>query len=157
MRTLILYASKNGYARECAQQIAQSIAGDVELLDIKNRRKIGDLGSFDQVVAGGSVRAGHVSSPLRAFLRERSSVLLEKRLGLFLCGTDPDNIDLQFATHYPKELVEHALAKRWFGGRIVFAEQNAIMRFMLKRILKGEEDVHKEQPEAIKAFIADLL
>jgi hypothetical protein len=35
------------------------------------------------------------------------------------------------------------MAKRWFGGRIVFAEQNLVLRFMLKKILKGGEDVHK--------------
>jgi menaquinone-dependent protoporphyrinogen oxidase len=156
MRSLLLYASKKGYARECAQRIARGLAGDVETFAIKDRRKIGDLGRFDQVIAGGSIRAGHISGALRTFLADHESLLLEKRLGLFLCGTDPDNIEQQFATHYPKELIAHAMAKRWFGGRIVFAEQNLVLRFMLKKILKGGEDVHKEQPEAVEAFIADL-
>jgi menaquinone-dependent protoporphyrinogen oxidase len=132
------------------------LAGDVETFAIEERHKIGDLGRFDQVIAGGSIRAGRLSGALRKFLGTHGKELLGKRLGLFLCGTDPDNIDQQFATHYPKELIEHAIAKRWFGGRIVFAEQNLVFRFMLKKILKGEEDVHKEQPEAVKAFVADI-
>ena len=153
MRTLIVYASKSGYAKECAQRIAQGLEGDVEIADIKKDAARKNLADYGMILAGGSVRAGHVSGSLRKFLEANKEVLLQKRLELFLCGTDPDNLETQFETHYPKELLDSAIAKEWFGGKIVFAEQNAIMRFMLKRILKGEQDVHVEKPEAVQAFI----
>lgn len=153
MHTLVVYGSKNGYARECAQKVAQSLTGETELVDIRNRSKLRDLSRFDQVLAGGSVRAGRLNGSLRKFLESHREELMQKRLGLFLCSTTADNIETQFETYFPNELLHSAIAKSWFGGRIVFAQQNPIMRMMLKKILKGESDVHLEQPEAITAFV----
>jgi hypothetical protein len=63
----------------------------------------------------------------------------------------------QFSDNYPQSLLDVAVAKGWFGGRIVFAEQSAPMRFMLKKILKGAEDVHEERIEAVGDFLNRLI
>jgi menaquinone-dependent protoporphyrinogen oxidase len=82
--------------------------------------------------------------------------LEQKRVGLFICGTDPENHEKAFTMNYPAELLDCAVVKTWLGGRILFADQKGITRFVLKKMLKGDTDVHAEQPEALKAFVTSV-
>ena len=156
MKTLIVYASKSGYSRECALRIASGLAEGADVADVKIDAFRKDLSLYDTVILGGGIRAGRISGNLRRYCTKNKTRLANKRIGLFLCGTDPDNRGKVFDANFPTELLDKATEKGWFGGRIVFSEQKGIMRFILKKIVKGEHDVHAEQPKAVEDFIAAI-
>jgi menaquinone-dependent protoporphyrinogen oxidase len=159
MKIAIIYSSHQGYALECARQISEGLSVDgnqADLIEVKKEAKKLDLANYDTVVIGGGIHAGHLSGALRRFCSKYEALLRTKRLGLFVCGTDKDNQEKQFVDNFPQSLLDVAVTKGWFGGRIVFAEQKGIMRFMLKKILKGERDVHEEKPEAVKTFMHEM-
>jgi hypothetical protein len=84
-----------------------------ETFAIKDRRKIGDLGRFDQVSSsqGEASVGGHISGALRTFLADHESVVGKNGLDCFSAGPIPTTSNSQFATHYPKELIAHADGK----------------------------------------------
>lgn len=159
METVVIFASKNGYTRECAQQVALGLGSEgnnAQIADIRREAKHIDLNAFDTVVIGGGIHAGSQSGALRRYCTKHEAQLRTKRLGLFVCGTDVEHQEKQISDSFPQSLLDVAVAKGWFGGRIIFDEQKGIMRFMLKKILKGEKDVHEERPEAIETFVSTL-
>jgi len=159
MKIAIIYSSHQGYALECAKKIADGLGSDgkqAELADVRREAKKLKLDDFDTIIIGGGIHAGHLSSALRKFCSKHEALLSTKRLGLFICSTDKDNYEKQFTDNFPRSLLEAAIAKGWFGGRIVFAEQKGLMRIILKKILKGEHDVYEERPEAVKAFMTEM-
>ncbi|MEA5031881.1 MAG: flavodoxin domain-containing protein [Sphaerochaeta sp.] len=156
MKTLVVYASKGGYSRECAQKIAAGLTNGADVVDAKKDAFKTDIASYDTVILGGGILAGRLPGALRRYCLKNAFALEQKRIGLFICGTDPENHEKVFNSNYPAGLVEKAAVKKWFGGRILFADQKGIMRFVLKKMLKGENDVHAEQPEAVQAFVSAI-
>ena len=156
MKTLVVYASKGGYSRECAQKIAAGLTDGADVVDAKKDAFKTDIASYDTVILGGGILAGRLPGALRRYCLKNASALEQKRVGLFICGTDPENHEKVFAANYPGGLLDCAVVKTWLGGRILFADQKGIMRFVLKKMLKGENDVHMEQPEALKAFVTAI-
>ncbi len=159
MKTAIIYSSHQGYAHACAQEIAEGLATEgnrTELVDVKKGAERLPIDAYDTIILGGGIHAGRLSGALRKFCVKHEGQLSTKRLGLFICSTDKDNHEKQFVDNFPQSLLDAAVAKGWFGGRIVFAEQKGIMRIILKKILKGEHDVFEEHPEAVKAFITAM-
>ncbi len=159
MKIAIIYSSHQGYALECAKQMADGLGTDAkqtELIEVKREAKKFEIADYDTIIIGGGIHAGHLSGALRRFCSKHEALLCTKRLGLFICSTDKDNQEKQFIDNFPPSLLEVAITKGWFGGRIVFAEQKGLMRIILKKILKGEHDVYEERPEAVKAFMTEM-
>ncbi len=159
MKVAIIYSSHQGYALECAKQIADGLEAtgkQVELVEVKREGGKCNIDDYDTIIIGGGIHAGHLSGSLRRFCSKQEELLCSKRLGLFICSTDKDNQEKQFVDNFPQSLLAVGIAKGWFGGRIIFSEQKGIMRIILKKILKGEHDVYEEQPEAVKLFITEM-
>ena len=159
MKSIVMYSSKNGYALECAQQIVEGIrkeGDEAELAEIGKETKKINLADYETVIIGGGIHAGHLSGSLRRYCMKHEGELRSKRLGLFVCGTDKEHQEKQFTDNFPQSLLDVAVTKGWFGGRIIFAQQKGVMRFVLKKLLKGEHDVHDERPEAVTSFVSDI-
>ena len=83
MKTLIAYASKTGTAEKCARMLAERIP-DATLCDLCKEKP--DPSAYDQVIVGGGVRMGALHVDARQYLDGCKPILLQKRLGLFLCA-----------------------------------------------------------------------
>ncbi len=156
MKTLVVYASKNGYSRECAQKIAAQMGEGSEAADIKTTAKGKNIADYEAVVIGGGVHVGHIKGALRTYCTKNKDILLTKDLGLFLCGTEtnPDGQKKYFDTGFPTEIVEKARVTGWFGGRIITADHNVVTRAILKKILGTSDDFRGERPDLLDEFIA---
>jgi len=158
MKTLVVYASKNGYSRECAQQIATNLGDGSVAVDCKKEVKKTSLADFGAVVLGGGIHVGKLPGYLRRYCAKNTTELMGKRIGLFLCctETDPAGHQKYFDTNFPMELVKQTQLKGWFGGRIIFAEHNVVTRAILKKIQGTGDDFRGERPESVRAFIEDF-
>ena len=81
MKTLILYATKYGAAREAAQRIAKHMNGAV-LHDLK-QKNVPALADFDCVIIGSSIYVGAIRKEAKTFLTQNADDLQKKNWVFF--------------------------------------------------------------------------
>jgi len=156
MKTLIAYATRYGCAKKAAEALRERLGGEVALVDLKTDGDP-DPGPFDAVIVGGSIQAGSVQKRVRAYCAARSSVLLEKRLGLYLCCMyEGDVAAKQLADAFPETLRNHATASGLFGGELDFEKVGFVARLVVKKVVGVTESVFKFDEKAVAAFAEKL-
>ena len=86
MITAIIYDSHHGTTTKVAQQIQETLGREkTQVFNLKENQEI-ELSDYEQIIVGGSVHAGQVQKKVKKFCAENEAILLEKPLGLFLCG-----------------------------------------------------------------------
>jgi len=149
MKTLILYASKYGAAKEIAERIADKM-GEASICDLK-QDDIPPLSNFDCVIIGSSIYAGQVRKEAKAFAAKNADELCKKTLGLFLSGFAED--DSYFEKNFPQKILQEAKAKEFLGGIFDPKKVNGIERFIIKIAMKRAEYTESIDNEKIGAFV----
>ncbi len=117
MRILIVYASKNGTVRVCAERLQDALRGkEVTVCDLA--RQTPALSEYDIVIAGSSVRFGKLLQPMRSFLAEQEEALKQKKLYLFLCCGLPHESEYYMQKLFSDDLRAHAEEILYFGGSL---------------------------------------
>jgi len=156
MKTLIVYASKHGCAKNAAEKLAQAFGPDTKLSDVRNITRI-DLENFDRIVIGGSIHAGRIQGKIKSFVQRNIDFLLQKQLGIYICHMeDGDGAMKELSDNFPKQLLEHATAKGLFGGEFNLAKMNFIEKFMIKKVAHVTESVSKIKEDNINEFIKTM-
>ncbi|MFM9330594.1 flavodoxin domain-containing protein [Paenibacillus mesotrionivorans] len=117
MRALILYASKSGASRECAELLWSRLE-DCSICDMT--KDLPDLGPFDTLILGSGIRMGKLYRPVRSFMRRNMNLLLSKNLAFYLCNAYPGTLQKTIETSIPKPLRERAVCMVSFGGKPPF-------------------------------------
>lgn len=154
MKTAVLFASHYGCTEKCAAKIAGKLAGDTEVFNL-DKSGPGALDAYDAVIIGASIRAGRIKKSIRRFCAANLEALKSRRLGLFLCCfAEGDAAERQFAEAFPKDLVDTAVAKGFFGGELNFERMNWLEKTVIKaKLSKANSFVPKIKDEAIDTFI----
>lgn len=156
MKTLIAYASKYGTTEKCAKDLATKLDGEVDFLDLKISTNT-DLNEYEKVIVGGSINAGRIQPQTRKFIAQYQEALKEKKLGLFICcGAEGDEALRELNENYPKELLDIAVAKNFFGGEIKLSAMPGVVRFIVKKMSKTDVDKDMLLPENIKSFATEM-
>ena len=139
MKTLILYASRFGTAKECAERIAQKLGNKADVKSAAQAVSL-SLEHYDRVIIGGSVYAGTMDRGYKQYLDQKTGELLQKKIGLFLCGTAVSEKMVQesIAANFPPKLLKASLVTSHFGGRIAFTKMKGISKFFLGIALKKQ-------------------
>ncbi len=117
MKILIAYASKNGSVRICAERLQKALKGiDITVADLATDRP--SLDEYDTVVIGGSIRFGKLLTPVKTFLAENESALLQKRLCLFLCCGLAHEYEYYHERVFSAALRAHVYQDLYFGGSL---------------------------------------
>lgn len=119
MRTMILYATKSGAARRCAELVAQELP-DSSLHDLADGEP--DIDQADTVIIGSGIRMRHLHPSARRFLAAHLEALLQKNIAIYLCGHYPDTHRRVIAKDLPAPLAQHALCIASLGGTPPFEE-----------------------------------
>ena len=154
MKTLILYATKHGAAREIAAGIGRQIDGAV-VHDLK----VGGmpaLSDFDCIIIGSSLYAGSIRKEEKTFLSQNAAQLQGKKVGLFLSGISKGETEKSFADNFPSALLQAATAKRFLGGIFDPKKAGAAERLIMKAVTKGAGYVNTIEDEDIRQF-AELM
>ncbi|MBL7066809.1 MAG: flavodoxin domain-containing protein [Candidatus Marinimicrobia bacterium] len=153
MKTLIVYASKHGCAKKAAEKLSEAFGEGTEVNDIRSIAK-NDIADFDRIIIGGSIHAGRIQKDVKKFIQKNLAQLLEKQIGLYICCMEEgESADKEFTNAFPKQLIEHAVAKGFFGGEFNFENMNFIERFIVKKIAKVTESVSNVKENNIIDFI----
>jgi menaquinone-dependent protoporphyrinogen oxidase len=158
MRIAIIYTSKHGTTEKVAGLIAEKLVGSqVSVFNLKGD-KSPDISSFDGIILGTSVYAGQSSKLMQAFVKNQADTLAIKRIGLFVCGMEPNQEKRQQELEhtYPLLLRQHAVVKYFLGGEFLFEKMNFFERSIIKRIAKTDKNVSQIDEEAIRKFITEF-
>ena len=116
MKAVILYATKSGAAKECAQLLAEKLC--CPLYDLAQNTP--DLAQFDTVVLGTGVRMGQVYQPAKKYMQQHLAQLLQKKTALFFCGAYPQTLPKTIEKNIPPQLQQSAVCQIAAGGKPPF-------------------------------------
>jgi menaquinone-dependent protoporphyrinogen oxidase len=155
MKTLIVYTSKHGTTKKVAEMISQKIEGKPMVIDLKERKKV-ELNDYDQIIIGGSIHAGMLQKRVRQFCEKNMSILLQKRIGLFLSCMDEAKAQEQLDRAFPEELRKHAVSCKATGGEFRMDKMNFIERAIVKKVAGVTESVDNVKQEQIEEFVYEI-
>lgn len=150
MKTLILYATKHGAAKEIAGRIAKRIP-DSMVCGLKSSG-VPPVAQFDCVILGSSIYAGAIHKEAKTFMTQNTDTLLAKRLGLFLSGMDASRETEFFETNFSPEILQAATVKSFLGG--VFDPEKAgfMERLIMKVVAKQSAYTNTILDDKIRQF-----
>lgn len=134
MKIAIVYATKYGCTKKCAEILKSYLHGEVSIHSAK-ADKI-NLSRYDAVFIGGSVYMGKIQKEITHFCKRNLKQLLHKRIGLFACCYTPKDTEGFFETLYPIELINHAFYVTSVGGEMNYEKMNFLYRKMFQSLKK---------------------
>ena len=136
MKILIGYYTKTGTTAKCADILrAQFHNHEVTVANLATDAV--DLGAYDAVLLGASVRMGRSDRRFRAFLRTNETTLLGKKTGYFLCAGAPELVEDVMNRDLPASLLKNATATSAFGGELNVAAQKNIFGKLIVRAMRS--------------------
>lgn len=143
MKTLIAYTTKYGATKACAEQIAERLHGDVQLVALTKDTAV-DLAPFDAVIIGTPIYIGKPRKACTMFIKQHQEVLLTKKLGLYLCcmQDESQSVAQSFQVAFPKELRDHAAVQAVLGGMMDRSKLGKLDAFIMRIVtanLKGSQ------------------
>ncbi|KNF08988.1 flavodoxin [Gottschalkia purinilytica] len=150
MKTLIIFSSKYGSTKKCAELIMKDLKGKVNMINLKNQ-KCKNVDNYDTVLICGAIYAGKLHSEVRKFVEDNKECLLEKNLGLFICCKEEKEKALEYMKYnIPDLIIQKAFIKEHLGHEINLEKMNFLEKFLLKSIFKIKESYSKVDYDAIK-------
>ena len=151
MSTLIVYATKYGFTKTCAEILAKKLGENVDIYELNSN--LPDLKKYDKVIIGGSIYAGKIRKPVMRFCTDNLNTLKGKKLGLFICGmAKEDDAQKQLESTFPQELLAVCAAKGFFGGECNYEKMNFLEKFIMKKITGSKQSQSKIAEDNITRF-----
>ena len=133
MNTLIVYTSRYGSTKDSVKNLAASIHGMVDMVDL-GCEKAPELGQYQVIIIGGPVLAGRVSRKVRSFVKSHATELASRKVGFFVSALARYDRAMEYlAGSFPAQLRSQAFATETFGGILNLDKVNPLHRIMLKR------------------------
>lgn len=152
MNTLVVYVSKYGATQKCVHLLEENLIGEVSIMDLAEKNRF-DLSLFDTVIIGGPIFMGKIHRKVSTYCNENLASLLEKRIGLFICGmAEGDALTKEIETNFPKELLDKAEVKTCFGGEFSLSKMGFLSKTIVKKVSKVTEDISSLREDAIHDF-----
>ncbi|WP_100065829.1 flavodoxin domain-containing protein [Miniphocaeibacter massiliensis] len=134
MKTIIVYGTKYGCTKKCAEILTGYLEGDIDIVRIKNEKI--DLEKYDNVIIGGSVYMGKIQKEIMRFCKKYKGKLMNKKVGIFIsCYTSNDEEGFMESL-FSKELLEHACIVTTVGGEMDYDKMNFVYRKMFQSLKK---------------------
>ena len=134
MKTVIVYATKYGCTKRCAEILKSYLNGEVNIIQAK-ADKI-NLAEYDAVLIGGSVYMGKIRKEITHFCKRNLKQLLRKKIGLFACCYTTNGTEGFFETLFPLDLLKHASYVTSVGGKMDYEKMNFLYRKMFQSLKK---------------------
>ncbi len=117
MKVLIIYASRNGTAKQAAEMLASKMAHrvNISVCDIHNAPPSPD--DFDVTVIGGSIRFGRLDKQLKKYIQSNKQKLADGNSAAFICCGYLKNFEDYKTMQLPLDL-SFSLGVHCFGGHL---------------------------------------
>jgi menaquinone-dependent protoporphyrinogen oxidase len=153
MKSIVIYATKYGSAEKAAGILKSGMEGQVHQVNIM-KQKAPVLDEYDNVILGGSIYMGRIQKKITDYITANLPVLLNKRIGLYICAglPDPETRAKELAGAFNAELYEHAVCKEIFGHELNYEKMGFLDKLIMKAV-KGDKNSSSEfYQDKIEAF-----
>lgn len=134
MNKILLYTSKTGSTKKCAEYIVNDRS--VEMHDITSFN--GSLDDYDTIILGSPVYIGQIAKVMTEFIKANEDLLLNKELIIYLCSMNQDTYEEMINLNFSEEIRNHANIVN-VGGAYYFDKLNWFKRFVVKKLAKVTE------------------
>lgn len=149
MKILIVYATKHGVSRRCAEMLRDKLCDrmEVSLFDINDAPP--SPADFDVAVIGGSIRMMRINKKLKQYLVAHAETLSSMQTALFLCCGFTENFDDYVPMVFPKS-IHASLGIHCFGGELKPDKLKGLDKFFVKRVRSSMQyrDFNDPDPKA---------
>lgn len=152
MKTIIIYATKHGSIENAVTILKSKVAGETKLVNIMNE-EAPSLTEYENVILGGSIYVGKIQKKLSKYIEKHLPELLTKRVGLFICAAQKEDIrEKELIDSYPEALFKHAICKEIFGYEIHYEDMNFIEKKVVSSIMRHKSDYSELSESKIDSF-----
>ena len=149
MKTLILYDTKKGFTKGCAEKITRQVE-DSYIIEINSTEFT--LEDYDTILIGAPIYRGKIEKSVIKFIREKKGKLLDKKIGIFCAGMNKEEFYLAVQNSLPPEIFYRAQIVHC-GGKIDYTKLSIIQKLTIKRRLGINSSVELEKTEDMLEFI----
>ena len=149
MKTLILYESKRGFTKKCAEHLHSKIEGS-DLFDIERGGYV--LKNYEKIIIGAPIYVGEIEEYTKKFIKRNKFTLLERKLGLFCAGMNKEEFHIAVQDSLPANIFYHAEIVHC-GGVINYPKLNLREKYTIWRRLKIRKSLEDEHLESLDSLI----
>lgn len=158
MATIILYGTKTGTAKLCAEKLGNKLT-NAKVYNLE--QPVPSLDDYSTVIIGGSIRMGKIHSAVKKYIKAHEEELYSKRLGLFLCCgfVDKDNLAKQFSFNFSERLLNSTDVFGCFGGKLEVESLKGFDKIIANMVTKADGDTKMKPeilPENIEKFAKEI-
>ena len=152
MKLIIIFESLHGTTAKCARKLSELINCNIHIAQLKENENI-RINEFDVIIIGGSIHLGVIQTRVENFIKKNHAVLLEKKLGLYLCCMEVgENARMQFEKAYPADLRKKALVTSLFGGEFNLGKMNFFEKKLTRKLTGIKSSVSRINEDEIRRF-----
>jgi menaquinone-dependent protoporphyrinogen oxidase len=153
VKILVAYRTRYGCTRRYAGLLAEKLAGEVTLTDLRRPGRLSPA-SFDLVLLGGPIYAGAPPSGLTRFCERHRAGLLRVPVGLFICCLyEGEKARAQLDSAFPQWLSLHAFGRWALGGEIRPEKLGLFDRLLVRAMGRSLGDISRFRPEGLSPII----
>ena len=156
MNILIIYATKNGITRSCAEMLSQLLekSHTVTLRSVKE--ELPSPQSFDIVILGSNVRMGAVSKSLKKYIKSNLSELKQKQTAVFLCCGFSESFDEYCDIKTFRDL-SPTLGFHYFGGEMKPEKLHGLDKLIMKIVRSSIRTKNFENSQNDQIYLPEIL
>ena len=160
MKIAIVYSTRGGTTRECAELLAREMKNDkVELFEIGVSEP--DYDEYDICVIGFPIRMAKAEKRARQFLKKNAEMLKNRRLAFYICCGFVDCFDEYAEKCVSKELRDSAVAIYCLGGSLDPDRFKGLDRLIVKavraEILGGGENADQRDDMSLPTIMEENI
>ena len=156
MKILIIYSTKGGVSKVCANMLCDKLMGsfDVSVYDINDNPPTPN--EFDVVVIGGSIRFGKLNKKLKMYMKTHAQKLSEINTALFICCGFTESFEDYASMQIPKQIIP-SLGIHFFGGELKPQKLKGVDRWIVKTLRADMLNDDFESPDPNRSPLPEIV
>ena len=156
MKILILYATKGGATRTCAEMLEKRLAAHhtPTLCNVKDSLPTPE--DFDAVVLGSSIRMSHMDKTLKQYIKKNIDILSRIPTAVFFCCGYPKQFEDYVNIELPKRLT-CSLGHHCFGGELKPEKQKGLTKLIIALMRNAIRSQDFEESDADHHQLPELI
>ncbi len=156
MKIAVIYHTKNGVTRECAEKLRSLLVPrhEVDLFDVRTHSP--SPTDFDVIVLGGCVRMGRLGKELCAYIERNKATLSAKTCAFYFCLGFAGHFEEYAANLLPKDIL-FSLGVHNFGGELKPDKLRGFDKFIVKMVRSSIKTRDFEENDADPTSLPEIL
>jgi len=145
MKSIILYESKTGTTKKCAE-ILKETNPESKLIKLSNF--VDQVDDYDTFVLLTPIYMGGINKKVKKFLLKNQEKLLTKKMIILICSMNAEEQENTIIRNFNEEIRNHASIVH-VGGAYNFDKLNFLYKFIIKKMTGTTKDVDEIKYEVI--------